>query len=121
MGRRSLYRHLLQQHTPEAYRRLAQAGWSAYFQTSKLATQALNRALRQGYNRLPELSQLTLPTLVLCGDCDRHITAASSQETAAHLPQSTLKTYPQVAHLFPWEIPDPMLADIDNWLNAVTT
>lgn len=117
-GRRSLYRYLIQQHSSEAYRRLAQAGWPAYFQTSKYATQALNQALRQGYNRLPDLAQLTLPVLVLCGECDRHITAASSQETAAHLPNSTLKTYPQVAHLFPWEISAPMLADIDDWLAA---
>ncbi|MGD1907539.1 MAG: alpha/beta fold hydrolase [Leptolyngbyaceae cyanobacterium] len=119
LGRRSLYRHLIQQHSADAYRRLAAEGWPAYFQTSKFATQALNQALRQGYNRLPDLAQVTQPALVLCGECDRHITAASSQETAAHLPNSTLKTYPQVAHLFPWEIPDQVLTDIDSWLKTV--
>jgi len=64
------------------------------------------------------MTQITVPTLMLCGDRDLHITAASSQETAQNLPRNTLKTYPQTAHLFPWEIPDQVLADIDQWLQT---
>jgi proline iminopeptidase len=115
-GQRSLYRYLIQQHTPAAYQHLADAALPAFLQTSPLAHQALNRALGQGYNRLQEIERVTVPSLVLCGECDRHITAAASQETARHLPHSTLKTYPNTAHLFPWEIPDQVLADIDVWL-----
>ena len=115
-GKRSLYRYLIQQHTPEAYRRLAYEALPAFLQTSKFAQQALSQALRQGYNRLPEVQTLSVPSLILCGECDRHITAASSQETAHHIKDSTLKTYPQTAHLFPWEIPEQVLADIDTWL-----
>ncbi|MEO1095359.1 MAG: alpha/beta hydrolase [Cyanobacteria bacterium J06638_28] len=115
-GRRSLYRHLIQQHTQTAYQHLADEAFTAFLQTSKFAGQALNSAIRQGYNRLPDLDQITAPTLVLCGERDRHITAAASQETAAHLPNSVLQTYPQTAHLFPWEIPTQVLVDMDDWL-----
>jgi len=117
-GRRSLYRYLIQQHTPQAYQRLADEAFPAFLQTSRPAQTALNQALRAGYNRLPDLPQIPVPTLVLCGECDRHITAVSSQETAQHLPHHTLKTYPHTAHLFPWEVPEQVLADIDHWLQT---
>lgn len=115
-GRRSLYRYLIQQHTQRAYRHLADEAFTAFFQTSKFAGQALNSAIRQGYNRLPDMDKITVPTLVLCGERDRHITAVSSQETAAHLPNALLKTYPQTAHLFPWEVPTQVITDINHWL-----
>lgn len=117
-GQRSLYRYLIQRHTPQAYQRLADEALPAFLQTSRPAQQALNQALRGGYDRLPDLSRITVPTLMLCGDSDRHITAASSQETARQLPRNTLKTYSQTAHLFPWEIPEQVLADIDHWLQT---
>lgn len=115
-GKRSLYRYLIQQHTPAAYQRLADEALPAFLQTSRLANRALNQALRQGYNRLPAVPAITVPSLVLCGAGDRHITASASQETAQHLPNSTLITYPQTAHLFPWEIPHQVTGDIDQWL-----
>lgn len=115
-GRRSLYRYLLQQHQAHAYHRLANEGWSAYLQTSRAATQALNRSLKAGYNRLPEVAQIQCPCLVLAGKADRHITAASSLETAQHLPTCEWHLYQNTAHLFPWEIPTEVLRDIDRWL-----
>ncbi|MEO1400474.1 MAG: alpha/beta hydrolase [Cyanobacteria bacterium J06635_1] len=115
-GKRSLFRYLIQQHTPHAYQRLATEGVSAYLQTSAQATQALNQALRQGYNRLPDLQRLTSPCLMLCGEQDRHITAASSRETAHHIPDCECRCYPNTAHLFPWEIPEQMNQDIAAWL-----
>lgn len=115
-GKRSLYRYLIQQHTPSAYRYLAADAMTAYLQTSRYATQALSTALRRGYDRLPDLSSIQCPSLVLAGAEDRHITAASSQETAEHLPDSEWRCYPQTAHLLPWEIPTQVLADIDQWL-----
>lgn len=115
-GKRSLYRYLIQQHKPTAYKYLADEGMSAYLQTSRAASRALNRAIRGGYNRLPDLAQIQCPTLVLWGAEDRHITAASSLETAQALPQSQSCCYPNVAHLFPWEIPEQVLQDIDQWI-----
>lgn len=115
-GKRSLYRYLVQQHTPETYQYLAEAAMPAYLQTSRFATRALFKAIQQGYNRLPDLGKIQCPCLVLAGECDRHITAASSQEMARLLPDAEWRCYPNTAHLFPWEIPQTVLADIDDWL-----
>jgi proline iminopeptidase len=116
-GKRSLYRYLIQQHTPAAYHHLAQEAFPAFFQTSRFASQALSQALHQGYDRLPDIPNISQPALVLCGECDRHITAQSTQETAYHLPRSTFKVYPHTAHLFPWEISDQVVTDIQTWLH----
>lgn len=115
-GKRSLFRYLIQQHTPTAYSYIAQEAVPAYLQTSTFATRALNSALRLGYNRLTDLEQIHCPSLVLAGAEDRHITAASSLETAQHLKHSHWQCYPNTAHLFPWEIPQQVLSDIDLWL-----
>ncbi len=115
-GQRSLYRYLIQRHTPTAYEFLAREGTPAFLQTSRSAQQALTAALRQRYNRLTEISEIQCPALVMAGACDRHITPDASYETAQHLAQSTWRLYDSVAHLFPWEIPDQVLQDIDHWL-----
>jgi len=117
-GKRSLFRHLIQQHTAEAYRYIGNAAVPAYFKTSASAERALNQALRAGYNRLPDLPQIQVPCIMLAGECDRHITAASSQETAQALPHCEWRCYPNTAHLFPWEIPQQVLNDIDRWVVA---
>jgi len=115
-GKRSLFRYLIQQHTPDAYRYLAQDAVYAFQKTSPQANRTLNTALRQRYNRLADLENIQCPCLVLAGEGDRHITAQSSQETAQHLPQSEWRCYSNTAHLFPWEIPHQVLADLDQWL-----
>lgn len=115
-GKRSLYRYLIQQHTAAAYQHLADEAWPAYLQTSRAADRALNCALRSRYNRLADLATLQCPALVLAGAEDRHITASSSLETAQCLSNCQSHCYPDVAHLFPWEIPDRVLNDIDRWL-----
>ncbi|MBD1878251.1 MULTISPECIES: alpha/beta hydrolase [unclassified Coleofasciculus] len=117
-GKRSLYRYLIGQHTPGAYRYLALEAMSAYLQTSAAATQALNTALRAGYNRLADLQQIQCPSLMLAGASDRHITPESSLETAHHLKDCQWHCYPNTAHLFPWEIPERVLRDIDFWLDS---
>ncbi|QLE55041.1 alpha/beta fold hydrolase [Nostoc sp. TCL26-01] len=115
-GKRSLFRYLIQQHTPTAYKYIATAAVPAYLQTSAAATRALYTALRLGYNRLSDLEQIDCPSLVLAGAQDRHITSESSLETAQHLQNSQWQCYPNTAHLFPWEIPQQVLSDIDCWL-----
>ena len=117
-GKRSLYRYLIQQHTPTAYQHLANEGMSAYLQTSGAASRALSHAIQGGYNRLPNLGQIQCPVLMLAGSEDRHITASSSLETAQALPNCQSYCYPNVAHLFPWEISEQMLQDIDRWIAA---
>jgi pimeloyl-ACP methyl ester carboxylesterase len=115
--KRSLFRYLIQNHTPEAYHYLAKEAVPAYMQTSKTAQNALFSAIRQGYNRLEDLHQIKIPCLMLSAECDRHIIPFASQKTAEHLSNCQYKNYPQVAHLFPWEIPDLVLADIQQWLD----
>jgi proline iminopeptidase len=72
--------------------------------------------MRAGYNRTPDLWQIQCPSLVLAGEQDRHITADASLETARHIKNSQWQCYPNTAHLFPWEIPQQLLGDIDSWL-----
>ena len=116
-GKRSLYRYLIQQHTATAYRYLASDAMSAYLQTSAAARRALSTALKTGYNRLQDLDQIQCPTLLMAGAADRHITPESSQETARHLQNCHWQCYPNTAHLFPWEIPDQVLSEIDHWID----
>ncbi|WP_019502289.1 alpha/beta fold hydrolase [Pseudanabaena sp. PCC 6802] len=116
LGKRSLLQYLIQQHTTFAYDRIANEGMRAFLQTSKFATKALFDAMHQGYDRRQDLARIQVPCLAIAGECDRHITAESSRETAMLLPNSTWICYPQVAHLLPWEIPTQLMADIDLWL-----
>jgi len=115
-GKKSLFRYLIQQHTPETYRLISTEAVAAYLKTSLAATRALNTAIRNGYNRLEDLKQIESPALILAGSADRHITAESSLETARHLQNSQWYCYSNTAHLFPWEIPQQVLRDIDLWL-----
>lgn len=117
-GKRSLYRYLIQQHTPTTYQYLSKYAMSAYLQTSQSAQLALSTALKAGYNRLVDLQQIQCPSLVLAGASDRHITPESSRETAQHLPNCQWQCYPNTAHLFPWEIPEQVLSDIDRWIDS---
>jgi proline iminopeptidase len=110
----------LERHTPAAYRRLAKEGfWAegfwAFVHTSRYAHQALNQSMAKGYNCLSDISRITVPCLVLCGEHDRHITAQASLETARHLPQAEYRCYANTAHLLPWEIPEDLLNDIQAW------
>ena len=115
-GKRSLFRYLIQQHSSSTYRYIADAAVSAYLGTSSSATRALTTALRTGYNRLEDLHQIQCPSLVLAGAADRHITPESSLETARHLKDCQWNCYPNTAHLFPWEIPQQVLKEIDRWI-----
>ena len=117
-GKRSLFRFLIENHSTESYNYLAKEGTPAYFQTSKAASNALFSAIRKGYDRSLDLHQIDFPCLMLSGECDRNITAQSSQKTAECLPNCYYINYPQVAHLFPWEIPNKVLQDIQRWLDA---
>lgn len=115
-GKRSLFRYLIQQHTPTAYGYIARDAIPAFLQTSDKATRALFSAIKAGYNKVGDLNQIQCPSLVLAGTEDRHITMESSLETSQHLPNSQFYRYPNTAHLFPWEIPHQVLRDIDCWL-----
>jgi pimeloyl-ACP methyl ester carboxylesterase len=114
-GKRSLIKYLIQQHTQVAYDQISYTGAKAYLQTSRYAQAALMQALRQGYDRTGDLAKIQIPCFVIAAEQDRHITAASTLETAKLLPNCEFVSYPNTAHLLPWEIGDRLLADIDAW------
>ena len=114
-GKRSLIKYLIQQHTQSAYDQISHTGARAYLQTSRYAQEALMQALRQGYDRTGDLAEIQIPCLAIAAEQDRHITAASTIETAKLLPNCEFISYPNTAHLLPWEIGDRLLADIDAW------
>ena len=118
-GKRSLIKYLIQQHTQIAYDQIATTGARAYLQTSRYAHRALAQALKQGYDRTPDLTKLQIPCLAIAAAQDRHITATSTAETAKLLPNCEFICYPDTAHLLPWEIGDRLLADIDAWMNSL--
>ena len=114
-GKRSLIKYLIQQHTQSAYDQISRTGARAYLQTSRYAQSALMQALRQGYDRTDHLAKIQIPCLAIAAEQDRHITVASTLETAKLLPNCEFISYPNTAHLLPWEIGDRLLADIDTW------
>lgn len=116
LGKRSLFRYLISNHTPQAYVRIAQEGTPAFLKTSVFANRALSQALRQGYNRLDKLYRIWQPCLMLAAANDVHITPESSQETAEQLPNCEWKLYGSAAHLMPWEISAQLCQDINHWL-----
>lgn len=116
LGKKSLFRYLVASHNPDVYRYLGEQGVPAFLQTSLAANRALATELSKGYNRLADISSIDIPSLVLAGECDRHITADSSEKTAQRLPNCNYICYPNTAHLFPWEIPDLVNQDILTWL-----
>jgi pimeloyl-ACP methyl ester carboxylesterase len=115
-GQRSILKYLFSQHSPEAYRFLAQAGGPATLKTSRHAQNALMAAMGQRYDRLSDLDRIQSPCLVLSGAEDRHIISKASQETAQSLQNSHWICYPNASHLFPWEISGQMNQDIRTWL-----
>lgn len=116
-AKRSLFRYLVQQHTSEAYEFIAKNAVYAYLNTSAPANRSLNTALREGYVRVQNFETLQQPCLMLAGECDRHINAAASVETAKALSNCECKVFPNTAHFLPWEIPTQILSEIDQWLD----
>jgi pimeloyl-ACP methyl ester carboxylesterase len=115
-GQHSVLKYLLRQHTPAVYHYLAQSATGAVLKTSPAAHRALSDAIQQGYNRLPNVSDIQCPCLVLAGELDYHILPGASYSTHQAMVQSQWICYPNTAHLFPWEIPDRVNRDIQAWL-----
>jgi len=116
LAKRSLFRYMVCQHTPEVYQYLARGAVYAYFKTSRQADHALTSRIKQGYNRVPDLHQIQIPVLMLIGEFDRHIAPAASRETAKALPNCEWEVFQDTAHLLPWEKSEAVLRRIDRWL-----
>ncbi|MGD1903473.1 MAG: alpha/beta fold hydrolase [Geitlerinemataceae cyanobacterium] len=117
IAQRSLLRYLISQHTPTSYKNIGQYGVAAFQQTTTFAHQALNAAIRQRYDREADLGAIACPSLVVAAADDRHICATASRRTAERLPNCEWIYYENAAHLFPWEMPDRLRADLTSWLD----
>jgi pimeloyl-ACP methyl ester carboxylesterase len=61
-------------------------------------------AIMAADNREDALSKLTIPSLVIHGDCDGLVNVAGGKATADAIPNATLKIYPGMGHDFPSEL-----------------
>jgi pimeloyl-ACP methyl ester carboxylesterase len=64
------------------------------------------------------LAAISVPTLILHGEDDPLIEAASARKFAAAIPGGKLVIYPHVGHLPQIEIPDRSAADVADFLLA---
>ena len=68
-----------------------------------------------------QLATLKMPVLILWGERDRLIPLSSGKWLHAHIPGSTLVTYPETGHLPMEERPDATARDVDRFLNTFAT
>ncbi len=74
------------------------------------ATQRQLSAARD--QKLPDLSTVTAPTLVIAGEADPIIKVKAARDTAKRIPNATLVTYPGMGHNLPEELWSDMIGHI---------
>ncbi|MGF7239525.1 MAG: alpha/beta fold hydrolase [Frankia sp.] len=62
--------------------------------------------------KLPDLSTITAPTLVIAGEADPIIKIRAARDTARRIPGATLVTYPGMGHNLPEELWSDMIGHI---------
>jgi len=73
----------------------------------------------QGFSRQADLSALTLPCIVICGDRDRHVPLRNHLATQQAIPRCRLQVYFDIGHVPFVETPDACAADIERFLTAI--
>jgi len=68
------------------------------------------------FERLPELSSLRRPTLILWGEDDRMVPVAHAHRFDADIPNTTLRVHPGVGHIPMEEAADATAADVRAFL-----
>ena len=76
------------------------------------------RAMRT-FTRQPELSALDVPSLLVCGDRDRHVPLRNHLATWRAIPRCGLQVYFDVGHVPFAETPDTCAADVGRFLATV--
>lgn len=64
----------------------------------------------------PQLAAVTVPTILICGDRDRHMPIRNHLATWRAIPRCGLQVYFDVAHVPFVEVPDSCAADIERFL-----
>ncbi len=70
------------------------------------------------FDVMGQIEQITLPTLVVCGEEDRMTPPKYAHYLVAHLPHSTLRMIPEAGHDVMRDQPDALNAAIGEWLQA---
>lgn len=117
--------------TPEQQRELAVAAFrrplppadlEALFAVVARATpehiEGAARAMRD-FRCQDELAGLTTPTLLVCGDRDRHVPLRNHLATQQAIPRCGLQVYADVGHVPYVEVPDAFARDATRFLEAV--
>jgi sigma-B regulation protein RsbQ len=73
----------------------------------------------QGFNRQAELSALTMPCMVICGDRDRHVPLRNHLATQQAIPRCRLQVYFDIGHVPFVETPDACATDIERFLATI--
>jgi sigma-B regulation protein RsbQ len=73
----------------------------------------------QGFSRQAELSALTMPCIVICGDRDRHVPLRNHLATQQAIPRCRLQVYFDIGHVPFVETPDACAADVQRFLATI--
>jgi pimeloyl-ACP methyl ester carboxylesterase len=71
------------------------------------------------FHRLADLSQVQLPTLLVCGDRDRHVPLQNHLATQQAIPRCGLQVYFDIGHVPFIEAPERFAADVTRFLDSL--
>ena len=117
--------------TGEDQRKLAQAAFrrplppaelEALMEVIGLATSEHIEGAAQSmrhFERIADLTQLQLPTLLICGDHDRHVPLRNHLATQQAIPRCGLQVYFDIGHVPFLETPDRFATDVRRFLDSL--
>jgi pimeloyl-ACP methyl ester carboxylesterase len=72
----------------------------------------------RGFDRRSDLARIRVPTLLVCGDRDRHVPLRNHLATQQAIPKCGLQVYFDVGHVPFIETPDRFAADVTHFLDT---
>jgi pimeloyl-ACP methyl ester carboxylesterase len=84
--------------------------------TDPRACAAAQRGMAERVDYRPQLARIDLPTLVLCGEKDVISPPKEMREIAAAIPNARYVEIPAASHMAPLEMPEPVNAALDSFL-----
>jgi pimeloyl-ACP methyl ester carboxylesterase len=71
------------------------------------------------FDIMAQLAEITLPTLIVCGEADRLTPPKYSMYLQQHLSRSTLRILPDAGHYVMYEQPEATNQAIAEWLQTI--
>jgi 4,5:9,10-diseco-3-hydroxy-5,9,17-trioxoandrosta-1(10),2-diene-4-oate hydrolase len=87
-----------------------------YLEAHLSAIRALVGPFGQREVLVDRLPSVKIPTLVVCGECDRVFPETHARGAVAYLPEGSLAVIPDCGHMPHVECPDHFLAALDRFL-----